>query len=52
MKLNLLAKFLLAATLALCQLHTQAASQKLVAAENGMVVRSANTAQQTWVRRY
>jgi gamma-glutamyltranspeptidase/glutathione hydrolase len=38
MKLNLLAKFLLAVTLALCQLDTQAASQAPVAAENGMVV--------------
>ncbi|MGC2458945.1 MAG: gamma-glutamyltransferase [Gallionellaceae bacterium] len=38
MKLNPLAKFLLAAALALCQLSTQASSQAPVAAENGMVV--------------
>ena len=38
MKLNLLAKSLLAATFALCQINTQAASQAPVAAENGMVV--------------
>src|SRR5450759_4005095 len=38
MKLDLLAKSLLAATFALCQLNTQAASQAPVAAENGMVV--------------
>ncbi|MGA8146632.1 MAG: gamma-glutamyltransferase [Gallionellaceae bacterium] len=38
MKLNPLAKFLLAAALALCQLNTQASSQAPVAAENGMVV--------------
>lgn len=38
MKLDLLFKFLLAATLALFQLNTQAASQAPVAAENGMVV--------------
>src|SRR3989338_4988904 len=38
MKLDPLAKFLLAAALALCQLNTQAASQAPVAAANGMVV--------------
>jgi len=38
MKLDLLAKFLLAAALALCQLNTQATSQAPVAAENGVVV--------------
>ena len=38
MKLDLLAKFLLAAALALCQLNTLAASQAPVAAEHGMVV--------------
>ena len=38
MKLDLLAKFLLASALALCQLDTQAASQAPVGAEHGMVV--------------
>jgi gamma-glutamyltranspeptidase / glutathione hydrolase len=38
MKLDQLAKCLLAATLILCQLDTQAASQAPVAAEHGMVV--------------
>ena len=38
MKLDLLAKFLLAAALLLCQLDTLAASQSPVASENGMVV--------------
>ena len=38
MNINPLAKFLLAVTLTLCQLDTQAASQPPVAAEHGMVV--------------
>ncbi len=49
MKLDMLAKLLFAATLALFQLNTQAASQAPVAAEHGMVVTAQHLATQVGV---
>jgi gamma-glutamyltranspeptidase/glutathione hydrolase len=49
MKLELFAKFLLAAALALCQLNTQAASQAPAAAVNGKVVTAQHLATQVGV---